>query len=258
MRSGLIFVIALVCCDGLFAQNHDVKIRAELVWVKSEAGSHRLMLSHLANDKWSAPTAVYTSENFIATPTLNTDQDGNKLLIWSEQKDNNTILMSARRARLGAQWQRAIKLNDFKAENLSPTTIVDSSNRLWVFWSSNYEGLDDIYFSRKDGFKWSSPSRVHASNDVPDIQPAARLDEDLNVVVAWKTYDQPTGQYVTNQRVFTIDNSSKSRYKSSSSNSQQESISDVTMPEFLPRNSAVVLHFPNNNIEQSIRLDLNR
>ncbi|MBL4671860.1 MAG: hypothetical protein JKX81_06335 [Arenicella sp.] len=258
MRSVLMVVIAFLCCDGLFAQDRDLSIRAELVWVDSQAGSHRLMLSQLTGDKWSDPLAVYTSENFITTPALSTDLSGNKLLIWSEQNDNSTVLMSARRASPDIEWQRARKLNGFKAENLSPSIIVDSSNRQWVFWSSNHEGLDDIYYSRKDGSKWSSPSRVHANNDVPDIQPIASLNKDLNVVVAWKAYDQPSGQYLTSQRVFTIDNSSKSRYKISLRNTQQESISDVIMPGFLPRNSAVALHFPNNNIEQSIRLDLNR
>ncbi|MFT6100415.1 MAG: hypothetical protein ACJAYF_002973 [Arenicella sp.] len=258
MRSALIVVIAFIWCDGLFAQNRDLSVRAELVWVDSKPDHHRLMLSQLTGDKWSDPLAVYTSENYITTPTLSTDLRDNKLLIWSEQNAGSTVLMSARKASPSNKWQHAEKLNDFEAENLSPSTVVDSNNRLWVFWSSNYQGLDDIYYSRTDGSKWSSPSKVHANNDVPDIQPIASLNEDLDVVVAWNTYDQPSGQYVIRQHVFEIDNSSKTRYKSSLSNTLQESISDVIIPGFLPRNSAVVLHFPNNNIEQSIRLDLNR
>jgi hypothetical protein len=258
MRLVLAIVIILVCSNVLFAQDRDLSVRAELVWVDAKPDRNRLMLSQLLGDKWSAPLAVYTSKNHITTPTLSTDLRDNKLLIWSEQNDNSTVLMSTRRVSPSNKWQHARKLNDFEAENLSPSTVVDSNNRLWVFWSSSHKGLDDIYYSHTDGAKWSSPIRVHENNDVPDIQPIASLNEDLDVVVAWQSYDQPSGQYVIRQNVFEIDNSSKKRYKSSFSNTQQESISDVVTPGFLPRNSAVVLHFPNNNIEQSIRLDLNR
>jgi hypothetical protein len=259
MRKLLMFFVLLFCHE-LVAQdpNHGIDIRAELIWVESSADDHRLMFSQLSAREWSDPLTLYASENYISSPTISTDLTHNKLIVWSEQYDNSSILMSSRRVSSDTLWLPAEKINDFKAENLGSSIVIDSLNRHWVFWSSNFEGLDDIYYSRQEGAKWSPPKRVHATNKVPDIQPIASLNQDLNVVVDWNTYDLQTGQYLTVQQVFKIDNSSKNRYKSSLSNIQEESISDVKIPVFLPRDSSVVLHFPNNQIKQSIRLYLNR
>jgi hypothetical protein len=259
MRKFLMF-FAFIFYHGLAAQeqNQTLGISAELVWVQSAADDHRIMFSRLSSGEWSYPLTLYGSENFISTPTISSDLEQNKLIVWSEQKDGSSVLMSAQRAPSDTSWQQAEKINDFKAENLSPSIVVDSRNRQWLFWSSNYEGLDDIYYSRKEGPIWSNPRRVHVNNQVPDIQPVARLNQDLSVVVAWDTYDLRSGLYLTVQQVFTIDKLSEKRYNSGLSNSEENSISDITLPDFLPRDSAIGLHFPNNRIEQSIRLDLNR
>jgi len=257
MRSILV-IIVLFFCGELTAQHHDLKVRAELVWVESSTDEHKIMYSQLAGDKWSKPLMIYISENYITTPTMSTDLDNNKSLIWSEQRDNNIILMSTRKVPSNTKWAQAKELNDFKAENLSPSIVTDSLNRSWVFWSSNFEGLDDIYYSRQESSQWSSPRRVHANNDVPDIQPIASLDEELNVVVRWKTYNRSTAQYLTVQQLFPLDTSIENRYKKLKDNSLEESISGVAVPNFLPKDSAIILHFPNNKIEQSVRLDLEK
>jgi hypothetical protein len=257
MRSVLMLVL-IIFSPGLAAQDQVLHIRAELVWVASQAEDHRLMYSQLTGNEWSDPLAIYDSKSVISTPTISTDQSQNKLIIWSEQSKKAMVLMSARRAFSETIWQPAEKLNNFKAENLSPSIVIDSRNRPWVFWSSNYEGLDDIYYSRQEGTEWSPPAKVHNSNDVPDYQPVASLNKDLDVVVSWTTYDRQASQYLTAQEVFMIDNLSKSAYKSPLNKKLQESIPKMILPDFLPMDSSVVLHFPNNRIEQSVRLDLNR
>jgi hypothetical protein len=257
MRKVILFFVFIFCHD-LIAQEQNLEVSAELVWVESSTNDNRLMFSHLSSGTWSEPIAVYYSENFISTPTISTDLNQNKLLIWSEQSDKDRVLMSARNTSVDGTWREAKKINNFRAENLSPSIVIDSGNRPWVFWSSNYQGLDDIYYSRQEGEKWTAPQRVHASNKVPDVQPIASLNQDLDVVVNWKSYDLSSAQYLAVHQIFTIDSSSKSRYKNGPINDKENSISDIILPGFLPFDSAVGLHFPNNQIEQSIRLDLNR
>lgn len=254
----IIFIFAF--CNQLMAQDHikDKYISAELVWVESAGDDYNLMFSRLTEEKWSEPITVYNSESSISSPLISTDHEQNKLLVWSEQYRNSRILMSARRTASESSWQRAEKINHFKGENLGSSMVVDKTNQSWLFWSSNYEDLDDIYYSRHDEAKWSGPRRVHVKNDVPDIQPIASLNKDLDVAVSWKTYDRLSGQYTTVQQIFTIDKSSENRYKSRPRNNKENSVSDITLPDFLPQSSTIGLHFPNNQIEQSIRLYLNR
>jgi hypothetical protein len=128
---------------------------------------------------------------------------------------------------------------------------------VWVFWSANFGGLDDVYFVRRTDMGWSKPERVNDKNEVPDIQPQARINQDGQVEISWQSYSFAAGDYAINTRVLETD---KQTVNGDSSPNDlppktELTLDDITLPSFISENLRSLLHFPANQYEQSVRVE---
>jgi len=70
-------------------------IQCELVWTEYHDGEHRILHSRLADENWSEPEIIYTTDKPVFTPALATDDKNIKTLVWSEQRQSKIVLMSS-------------------------------------------------------------------------------------------------------------------------------------------------------------------
>lgn len=71
----------------------------------------------------------------------------------------------------------------------SPQIIVDGFGKVWVFWVSPIDGLDQIYYSFFDGSTWKKPAAVNPNPYVPQFHPTVATELNGNPWVAWSAYD---------------------------------------------------------------------
>jgi hypothetical protein len=82
-------------------------------------------------------------------------------------------------------WERSENLASELKKNIAPSVVIDSQDRVWVAWSANDGGFDDILNVYYQKGSWSDPVRLHAENDIPDVLPTVELEQDGNPAVNW-------------------------------------------------------------------------
>ena len=226
---------------------------AEIVWVESNGKTNKLYLAQYNAQKWNKiSTPIYSSENAITAPALGIDKNQNRLLIWTEQRDNKFVLMmaSSNKSADRTAWSDAQLFNDYGRENFGASVVRDLTGTIWVFWSASNSASSDIYVSKKVKASWSNPSKINEQNDVPDSRPEARLSEDGNIIVSWSTYNLQSNTY---ERVSEKINSELTN-KINSTPKDSVLAAHVPLPDFLPKRAAAIMHFPNNYLVQSTRV----
>ena len=228
---------------------------AELLWIDNSRQQGQLFYSALSNDEWAPPQRIYLSDKPLSSPAITTDSNGNKLVIWSEASRDKSNLMRLYKLADAANWSRAALFSNYGSENLSTDIVVDLADNFWVFWSATRDSYDDIVYSTGDGSTWSDPQTVHPANDVPDILPEARLNESGDIELSWRSYSLAARQYISAFHVFELENDAKSSYKLPLDGEQDIARGNVILPAYLPDSSAAVLHFPDNVLKRSERLN---
>ncbi len=231
--------------------------QAVLIW-SAFNGEHNLVSTSLSGKGsdaiWSEPEIIYRSENQIVTPTLVKLSTSTTLAVWSEfDKGKSQIYQSSRNGNSG-KWSKAEPLIEDGVENLNPNLVNDGRGTLWMFWSGNDGGLDDVFYKtrRLDENQWSEKVQLNDPNEVPDYRPVAELDEFGDILVRWQTYDFLSGQYIEARKVIATEPADSQWLSKAKADMKLE---DITLPDYLPRDSAVSLLFPTNQAAQAIRLD---
>ena len=238
----MLTVIASLAVEGATAQF------AELVWVDRTPQENSIHLSSFDGSSWS-PIAepLFKTSNSVTAAKIGTDSLGNKLLIWTEQIRDKTVLMHATR-QLNKKWSKAEVLFASGNENYAGSIVFDQNDVAWVFWSSADEGLADIYYLNIVDDQLSSVQELHSQNQVPDTHPQANLMQNGDIKVEWVSYSLEKGQTIQRSKVLAT--GSKGKQKLDIDNDLD--IESLPLPSYLPQNSLSLLHVPNNKMQQSI------
>jgi len=228
---------------------------AELYWIANSDDEITILSSVLTTkgDVWSDPKSIYQAESELHSLAIATSVDGGKTMVWTERRQQRMVLMKMQLAAGSTTWGQASIFNDTFAENFAATLVTDANNQLWLFWSANKGGLDDVYLSKRGASGWSSPVRIHAENKVPDVTPSAYLDAESNVVVEWNSYDYVVDDYITLSKIYEAEISGSD--KVGELNQEPDlNLSLLRIPSSLPNKSFGIAHFPNNKFRQSERI----
>ncbi len=226
-------------------------VSAESVWIDSQGQSQKVMFAQLIDDKWQDESLIYETDNALTSLALGSAPSGEKLMVWTEQKRLKTELMfmTAREVSGTLIWTQASTFSNKGHENFSASIVYDQYGTAWVFWASTREDYSDIVLRKFDG-SWGEIELVHTKNTVPDIKPRASITESGDVLIEWVSYDYQVGDYVSRFR----------QYKSTISSDQQSAKtlvdkvlpSDVQLPPNMYTGAQALLHFPNNQMVQSV------
>ncbi len=246
----MITFIRLIAVYLVVLSFHAAAKDVDLLWVEIGQPNH-IMHSRYANDEWTKAEIIYSNNHPITSIGFVKDLNGVEILVWSEQIKTRSVIMKMQRSSGQMLWSQAKLFINFGKENLASTMVIDRANQIWLFFSSNQGDLDDVYLSKRSELGWSSPIKVNNNNKVPDIQPHAKLDKNGNVLISWRSYDFEVGDYLLKEIVFELDKSLKSSYKTDPVIPEQ-SLSNLVMPSFLPSNTAAMVYFSKNRLQQSV------
>jgi hypothetical protein len=85
----------------------------------------------------------------------------------------------------GATWSNDTRLVDDPGADLGPCVVQASNGTVWVFWSSNRMGNNDVYYKVcNNGVSWSSDIRL-TSDSTGDERPAATQTQDGRIWAVW-------------------------------------------------------------------------
>jgi hypothetical protein len=233
---------------------------AEVYWVEYD-GENKIMVADNLAGQWSDPREIYASNNALTSLAVASNDEGGKLLVWSEQRKSKTVLKQSTYGANSNTWSLAQLLTDKGQSNMASVLISKGGGTVWLIWSSDRDGLDDVYASERKNGASLSVNKVHEENDVPDVLPTARINEKGDIELNWLRYSRNQRGYVATSGLIKIDivdertiNESKSanhavRYD------QEVAAGRMKFPSFVNDNPTAVLHFPTHYYIQSTRIN---
>ena len=170
-------------------------VQAEFVGVAIEEGAYLLQLSKRINDEWQTPETIYKSEKFIGSPCIATGASNNKVLLWTESRNDKFVLKMIRK--LDQQtWAEPTTFYDNGLENLGCWAIFDKQDTPWVFWAHTKQSDSDIYAVY--GFSTNEQAfQIHEDNEYSDFLPRAEVIERGGLEVSWEYIDTVAGEVAT-------------------------------------------------------------
>lgn len=245
---------------------------AEVVWVQRIDDENHIRHAKFDGQQWQQTSAsLYSSNAPLTGPTINTKSNGDRLLIWVEKIKNRTVLKQMTGHHLRAishpvpakrigehYWSKASVLSKFRLENFAPSIVVDARQRFWVVWSSSSATQSDIFMIRELGSHWSSPAKVNPDNQTPDMRPIVNTDITGNIYIVWTGYDRVIDGFTQNSAFYSMngdkldDNSLDYADSLQAHKTKEHGITSITDPGFLPAQSRILIHFPQNKLVQSV------
>ena len=134
------------------------------------------------------PSPGTHGERLIQDAALLADASGLRGVLWLE--GDNVRQLALRFSHWnGVGWEKAETLSPpGRGTQIALDAVVLNDGSWLAVWAA-FDGQDDeIFWSRAIDGRWSTPSRVHANNHLPDITPALAVTP-KGALLAWNTYD---------------------------------------------------------------------
>jgi len=174
---------------------------ANLVFDTFDHNQSKIMLQKFRGGVWTEPTLVHRdSNNQNFNPVVSGDISGNTVVVWPVEVRGQTRIMY-RVEKANASWEDDARyLSNADGESTTPTILSDLNSGIWLAWASDRAGLDDIFIAKWRNGSWSKPKMVHKTNDVPDIAPRLKR-ENNEIILTWRRYSRSTKNYVEQSSV---------------------------------------------------------
>ena len=92
----------------------------------------------------------------------------------------------------GCSWSDDAKLTNNRVEDLNPSVIQAANGTVWVAWSSDKTGNDEIFYKTYDGASWSSDTQLPTDQE-ENQGPSIMQGKDGKIWVFWSS--RRTGDY---------------------------------------------------------------
>lgn len=168
----------------------------DLVWAASDGMRREIYFSTNQSGEWSRPIQITNDNADNVSPSIDTTPDGTKYIFWTALDVSGPQIRYATSS--GSGWSDPKTIPSLPSASTGAFGAVDKAGKIWVVFTGNDDGDDDIYFTRLIGKEWTKISLVHADNDVPDINPILEVTADKTLRVFWESY-KDGGKYIRRQ-----------------------------------------------------------
>lgn len=233
---------------------------AELAWIEAHSLVKNIRFANYDGSTWEVkPEPVYVSERPLTSLALGTDQQGKKILIWTEKTTVKSVLMfmtGSPNEDGKLSWSSAELFSDYGRENFSASIVYDRTGVGWVFWAATTRDYSDVVFLNMYSLSRDEPQYVHKINKVPDNRPKASINSDGHVSVEWTSFDFASDGYISKEQNFPS--------ISEPVGALEELVDVVTKADVSPFPTEMrdegnaLLHFPDNQMIQSVSLNTSR
>jgi len=162
-----------------------------LVWSRGtgSTGTYDLYWSGYNGTRWTIASPLVQGNHDNFTPSLARTSDGRVWLVWSRSNSTNGSGDIFYRTYNGT-WSSAKALVATSAQERFPSVVQASDGRVWVYYTSNTGGNDQLWDVIWNGASWSAPAQF--TNTVnPDDYPLM-VEDRSGVLWAFWTRQLPT------------------------------------------------------------------
>jgi hypothetical protein len=127
------------------------------VWHDDGNGRSAILYSRFANDEWSRPETITSSNQFYTkNPEIAIDSHDRLWVVYEDNSWGRPEISCSVRDSIG--WNPKIRITNFRSEKENPTVTIDSLNNVHVAWSDNRNGDWNVFWAWwKDSSKaWMS------------------------------------------------------------------------------------------------------
>lgn len=179
---------------GLGREDKGPAVNRDMVWSAYDGLRREIYFStQEKGGAWTEPLQLTDSNADNLLPCIVSTPDGRKHVVWTAMDDAHLDILYM--AFDGTVWTEPQYIPGLPEQSTMPFVAADDDGVLWlVFVGNDGSGYDDVYCSHLRAGAWSEPMRVHAANDVPDVNPFIEIGRDKVVQVTWEGFRN--GDYV--------------------------------------------------------------
>lgn len=166
----------------------------KLAWADDYGQGQQVFVSSYQNGSWTSPQQISQSSKMVFHAAVGSGNDGRVWAVWVSQEENRNSFLEFS-VQKSSHWATPVRIQTGMNDNRSVRIIVDKSNFPWIAWEGVATKYSDIFVSRWNGQDWTTPVKMHANNEVPDIEPTLSLDSSGRVILSWQTFNGD--KYVT-------------------------------------------------------------
>ena len=156
-----------------------------IAWEKEADGANDIYFSKLRENGLTDIERIAHASGYHMCPDFDFDQANDLWITWISmiKSEFNVCVKNTR-------TEKCWVLNHLCASSAnSPKIIVDSSQRIWVFWAGRDKGRDEIFYSFFEGSRWSPQCRLNREDRIPHVLPSVALGPDGWPRIIWSAYD---------------------------------------------------------------------
>lgn len=143
--------------------------------------------SHDNGDTWSDDIPLTNNTNEDMGPSIIQLENGTIFLVWESDKTGNPEIFY-KTTLDGASWSDEKQITTNSAFDHGPSVIQTMDGRIWVAWSSNRFGDNEIFYKTYDGISWSNETRLTNSTN-SDASPSLLQTLDGTIWIFWSSIE---------------------------------------------------------------------
>lgn len=183
-----LYLFCVPAWPGLGQENRGPALNRDMVWSAYDGPRRAIYFStQEKGGGWSEPLQLTDSRADNLLPCIVSMPDGKKYVVWTAMDDARLDVMYM--VFDGGAWTEPQGIPNLPEQTTMPFVAADDDGVLWlVFVGNDGSGHDDIYCTHLRAGTWSEPMRMHAANEVPDINPFIEIGRDGAVRVTWEGF----------------------------------------------------------------------
>jgi hypothetical protein len=148
-------------------------------------------VSHDNGATWSNDTLLSNNDFDDLCPSIHQLENGTIFLTWQSLESGNQDIYY-KTTLDGAVWSNTTQLTTYSGHDRAPSVTQTSDGEIWVAWSTNRTGDNEIFYKTYDGTLWSDDTRLTYNPD-SDLAPAILQTIDDNIYIFWCSTPPTTG-----------------------------------------------------------------
>ena len=156
-----------------------------VVWEKASYERNDIYCAKLSQNEIVDAEVLSNVKAFHHSPDLDFDNENNPWITWIAYLDSECSVLVK-----NLMAERTWILNKPRIESAhSPKIVIDRANTIWIFWTGNHKGRDEIFYCTFRGTQWALPSKLNSNDTVPHLFPEVDLGPNGFPWVVWAAYD---------------------------------------------------------------------
>ena len=148
-------------------------------------------VSHDNGATWLNDTLLSNNDFDDLCPSIYQLENGTIFLAWQSLGSGNQDIYYMTTVD-GTIWSNTTQLTTYSGHDRAPSVTQTSDGKIWVAWSTNRTGDNEIFYKTYDGTSWSDDMRLTYSPD-SEVAPTILQTIDDNIYIFWCSTPPTTG-----------------------------------------------------------------